>query len=112
MNSVNTFFNIDNSNIIKTLLALNSFLHYIMTTIAKIWFMLKSNIFKIPIATNIHSFDKLVLLTSIPSQISFLSYSSIFIRYLQLAFFIRLIHTKYHLEKLANKVYHLLQKQI
>ena len=28
------------------------------------------------------------------------------------AFFIRLIHTKYHLGKLADKVYHLPQKQI
>ena len=48
-------------------------------------------------------FDKFVLLTSIPSEISILSYSSIFLY---------LIHAKYHLEKLTDKVYHLLEKQI
>ena len=50
-----------------------------------------------------HSFDKLVLLTSIPSEIAILSYSSTFIHS---------IHTKYHLEQLADKVYHLPRKQI
>ena len=42
-----------------------------------------------------HYFDKLILLTSTPSEILIRSYSSIFIC---------LIHTKYHLEKLADKV--------
>ena len=58
MNSLSIYFNINNSNIIKT----HSFLHQIMTTIAKIPSILKTNVFKIPIVTNITYF---VLLTSI-----------------------------------------------
>ena len=49
-----------------------------MTGIAKIWFMLKTNAFKIPIVTLSHPFDAFVLLTPISSEISILSYSSIY----------------------------------
>ena len=83
MNSVGISLNISNGNIIKT----NSFLHYIMTAIAKMWFKFKTNIFKIRIVTNITLFDKFVLLMSIPSEISIRSYYSIRIRCLQLAFY-------------------------
>ena len=74
MNSVSISFNINNRNIIKT----HSFLHYIMTTIAKIWFILKTNIFKIAIVTNITLFWCSRFLTSIPSEISILSYPILF----------------------------------
>ena len=52
MNSVSTSFNINNRNIIKS----HSFLHYLVTTIAKIRFILKTNISKIPIVANITFF--------------------------------------------------------
>ena len=47
VNFVSTSFSISNSNIIKA----DSFLHETMTTIAKIWFILKTNIFNVPIMT-------------------------------------------------------------
>ena len=49
-----------------------------MTAVAKIWFVPTINIFKIPIMTNITFFDAFALLTSIPSEISSLLYSSIY----------------------------------
>ena len=52
-NSVSTSFNINNSNITK----IHSFLYQIMTAIAKIWFILKNNVFKIPIAIIIMLFS-------------------------------------------------------
>ena len=55
INSVYTFFNMNNSNIFKII----RFLHYIITTITKIW--------------------PIILLISIPSEISILSYSNIYI---------------------------------
>ena len=48
-------------------------------------------------------FDAIVLLTSIPSEISILSHSNISIY---------ITHTEHHLKELVDKVYDLLQKQI
>ena len=48
-----------------------------MTTIAKIWFILKTNIFKIPIMTNITFYWCICFINIIPSEIWILSYSSI-----------------------------------
>ena len=70
-----------------------------MKTIAKIWFILKTSIFKIPIVTNTAFFQQTCFINIITSEISILLYSGTFIR---------LIQTKYHLEKLADKAYHLL----
>ena len=70
MNSVNTSFNINNSNIIKKLFALNQDNH------CKDMLILKTSIFKISIMTNITFFNAFVLLTLTPSEISILSYSS------------------------------------
>ena len=67
MNSVITSFSKNNSKIV--------------TAIAKIWFILKTNIFKVPIVTNITLFDALFLLMQIPSEISILSYSSTYNSY-------------------------------
>ena len=50
-----------------------------------------------------HSPELFVLLMSIPSEISILSYSNIFTY---------LFYTKFPLNKPEDKVYHLLQKQI
>ena len=52
MNSLMTSLNRNNSSIIK----IHKFLYYIMTAIAKIWFILKTNIFKLTIVTNITLF--------------------------------------------------------
>ena len=49
MDSVSTSLNIYNSNIIKT----NTSFHQIMTAIAKIRLIFKTDIFKIPIMANI-----------------------------------------------------------
>ena len=75
-----------------------------MTAIAKIWFVLKTNIFKIPIVTNITFFDALVLLIPIPSEIPILSYSSIYM--------LLTTHANSRQNKVADKIYHLLQKYI
>ena len=73
-----------------------------MTTIVKIWFILKINIFKILIATNIMFFDAFVLLASIPSEISILSRSSIYM--------LLTTHTTSLLNKVSDKIYHFFHK--
>ena len=74
--------------------------------------MKKQSLILILVMNEFKEIFKYVLLTSIPSEISIQLYSSIFISCLQLAFFIRLIHTKNHLKIITDKVYHLFQKQI
>ena len=71
------------------------------TFIINICFKFKSNFFKVPIMTKHTFFYALVLLVSIPSETSIFSYCSIFI-----------IHANSRLKRLADKMYHLFQKQI
>ena len=98
VNSVSTFFNINDSNIIKTI-----------AFCIKSWQPLQRyNSYLKPISLKYqkwqisHSFDALVLLTSITPKILILSYSSIY----------TYTHTKRHLKIFLDKAYHLLQKQI
>ena len=77
MNSIITSFNRDNSNIIK----IQGFSPLIMIAIAKIWFIFKTNIFKIPTMTNVTLFRRIFLFISIPFETSILSYSSIYTSY-------------------------------
>ena len=67
-----------------------------MTSITNMFFKFKSNIFKKPIVTNSHSFDALVLFTSIPSGTSISWYRNIFIT-----------HKAHHLKINEGKIYHL-----
>ena len=93
-NSIITSFNGSNSNIIK----IYNFLHLIMTTIANIWFIFETNIFKIPIMTNITFFLVFFLLISIPCEISIPPYSNIYNSY------------KHSSKKIEDNTYHPLDK--
>ena len=73
-----------------------------MTSIKKVLLIFKSNIFEMPIVRIIAFFDKLVLVTSIPSETSVLLYSSTFYTFNLY---------KVSSRKLVDKLYHLLQKQ-
>ena len=97
MNSIIISFNWNNSNIIKV----HSFLHEIMTTIAKIWFILNSFIEKIPIMTNYIFFW----------FIWFINISSFWSIY-PIIFIVLIIHTYIHLRKLVDSICCLLEKQI
>ena len=94
MNSVVIPFN---SNIIK----IHSFLHKIMTTIAKIWFIVKSFYLK-----NTNNGKYHTLLMHLFYLYQFL------LKYLFYHILAFILHAKIHLRKFVDSIYHLLLKQI